>query len=129
MDDDRILELQIKLEKNYLRQKKIIAELKELMKDQSAKNIFDSQEKRENDFFKKRKVPKKIKSLLKIKEDKMTQTEVTRLFYEYCSKNKLIDAKNKSIKADHTIKKIFNLTPDKQIDFYNLQSYLRQLYD
>ncbi|AGD92274.1 putative swib domain-containing protein [Megavirus chiliensis] len=125
-----------KLRENYLEQKKLINDFRELrathkkeIKSISRSNTRSNTGKLTG-FNKPEPVPASLRSLLKIKEDMLPRSKITNLIYQYFTDNKMYNTKTKKeIIPDTHIKKIFGMKDDDVINFYNLQTWLKKVYD
>ncbi len=125
-----------KLRENYLEQKKLINDFRELkathkkeIKSISRSNTRSSTGKLTG-FNKPEPIPASLRSLLKIKEDMLPRSKITNLIYQYFTDNKMYNTKTKKeIIPDSHIKKIFGMKDGDVINFYNLQTWLKKVYD
>lgn len=124
--EERLIELQIALNKNYCKQKKIMNEIRELMEE--LKVNLPKQEINQLLFLREQPVPKPLRKLLDIEEELMTKADVTDLLYQYFKEHDLCDKVTKEITPNKKIKKLFNMNDDDEINFYNLQNWLDKLY-
>lgn len=124
------------LRENYAQQKKLMNDLKELLslhkkdiKTVSKSNSFVNSGKHSG-FNKPEPVPESLKNLLKIEEDSMPRSKVTALLYKYFTDNNMYNTKTKKeIIPNKKIKKIFGMQDEDTITFYNLQSWLKKVYN
>ncbi|UFX99843.1 SWIB domain-containing protein [Megavirus baoshan] len=125
-----------KLRENYLEQKKLINDFRELrathkkeIKSISRSNVRSNNGKLTG-FNKPEPIPASLRSLLKIKEDMLPRSKITNLIYQYFTDNKMYNTKTKKeIIPDSHIKKLFGMKDDDVINFYNLQTWLKKVYD
>ena len=123
------------LKENYIQQKKLMNDLKELMSIHKkeiklvSKTGNRTNSGKNSGFNKPEKVPPLLKKLLKIKEDMLPRSKVTALMYQYFTDNKMYNSKTKKeIVANNKIKEIFGMGEGDVINFYNLQTWLKKVY-
>jgi chromatin remodeling complex protein RSC6 len=76
-------------------------------------------------------VPEPLCELLDIPDDQkmMTRPKVTNLLYEYFGKNNMLDQTSKrNINPNKAVRKIFGMKKTDEMNFYNLQTWLADLY-
>uniref|UniRef100_A0A6G6AAY1 SWIB/MDM2 domain-containing protein n=1 Tax=Borely moumouvirus TaxID=2712067 RepID=A0A6G6AAY1_9VIRU len=124
-----------KLRQNYLEQKKLINDFRELKATHKKeikcinKSNARSNSGKQTGFNKPEPVPPSLKSLLKIKEDKLPRSKITNLIYQYFTDNNMYNSKTKKeIIPNSKIKKIFGMKDDDVMNFYNLQTWLKKVY-
>ena len=132
----KIEEIRQALKKNFIQQKKLTNDLKNLLilhkkeikllsKSNNNKNSG-----RHSGFNKPEPVPSSLRKLLSIDENILPRSTVTRLMYKYFTDNNMCSSKTKrEIIPNNTIKKIFGMKKDDIITFYNLQTWLKKVYD
>jgi len=123
------------LKENYLQQKKLMNDLKELMSlhkrelKLSSKSGNRSNCGKHTGFNKPEPVPQVLRDLLGIEEDELPRSKVTRLLYQYFTDNGMYNSKTKKeIIPNNKIKKIFKMNDNDIINFYNLQTWLKKVY-
>ncbi|AGF85456.1 hypothetical protein QJ854_gp326 [Moumouvirus goulette] len=124
-----------KLRQNYLEQKKLINDFRELKATHKKeikcinKSNMRSNTGKHTGFNKPEPVPSTLKSLLKIKEDKLPRSKITNLIYQYFTDNNMYNTKTKKEIIPNTkIRKIFGMKDDDVMNFYNLQTWLKKVY-
>ena len=121
--DERINEIIKELRKIHITQKKLLDELNNLREDKDnneSTSILNSPEE----------VPKKIRKLLNLKKgDLVSRSKIIQLFYEYLKENELIHKKTKDIILNDEIKNTFGMKNNDKMNFYNIQSWIRKVYD
>lgn len=134
--DNKIESIKEELQKNYVQQKKLMNDLKELIiLHKKEIKLTTKIGNRANSgklsgFNKPEAVPPSLKKLLKIKEDALPRSTVTKLMYKYFTDNKMYNSKTKKeIIPNAKIKEIFNMNDDDVINFYNLQTWLKKVYN
>jgi len=126
----RVDEIMETLQENYQQQKKLMNELKELrsthqkeIKVASGKSIKQSG--KNSGFNKPQPVPEPLKKLLDIDED-LSRSMVLSLLYQYFGEH---DMKNgREINPDKKIRQIFGMDDDDIMNFYNLNTWLKKIY-
>lgn len=127
--DNKIDKIRESLVENYIKQKKLMNELNELLKLSKNKTVKSNSIEYYN-FDKLQKIPASLKKLLKINEDSLPRSKITCLMYQYFTDNKMYNTKTKKeIIPNKQIKRIFSMEDGDIIDFYNLQLWLKKLYD
>jgi hypothetical protein len=137
-DDDfenKLDEIRQALKENYAQQKKLMNDLRELMTIHKKEIKLISKSKNrggsggQKGFNKPEPVPLSLKKLLKIKEDMLPRSKVTQLMYKYFTDNKMYNTKTKKeIIPNDRIKTIFCMEDGDVINFYNLQTWLKKVY-
>lgn len=134
--EEKLEKIRTQLKENYLQQKKLMGDLKELLnihkKDikLSAKNGNRTNCGKNSGFNKPEPVPISLKKLLKIEEDMLPRSKVTSLMYDYFTNNKMYNTKTKKeIVPNSKIKEIFGMNDGDVINFYNLQTWLKKVYN
>ncbi|XWV25262.1 SWIB/MDM2 domain-containing protein [Tupanvirus deep ocean] len=134
--DKKIEEIREALRENYAQQKKLMNDLKELMAlhkkelKLSAKSGNRSNSGKHTGFNKPEPVPPPLKNLLKIEEDMLPRSTITKLMYQYFTDNKMYNRKTKKeIVPNKKIKEIFGMNDGDVINFYNLQTWLKKVYN
>lgn len=129
--------IRVELQENYSTQKKLMDDMKVLL-NKNSKEIKLKKNHRtksvenipvQSDFSTPQPVPPKLAKLLKIENENLSKTNVTKLLYGYLKENKLYNLKTKEITPNKQLKKLFSLEDDDVLDFYNLQSKIRKLYE
>lgn len=132
----KIEEIRQALKKNFIQQKKLTNDLKNLLvlhkKEikllSKTNNIKNSG--RHSGFNKPEPIPPSLRNLLKIDENILPRSKVTRLMYKYFTDNNMCSIKTKrDIIPNNEIKRIFGMKRDDVINFYNLQTWLKKVYD
>lgn len=134
--EDKLEKIRTELKENYVQQKKLMNELKELLnihkKDIKlvSKNGNRTNSGKISGFNKPETVPAPLKKLLKINEDMLPRSKVTALMYQYFTDNKMYNSKTKKeIIPNSKIKEIFGMKDGDVITFYNLQTWLKRVYN
>lgn len=124
-----------KLRDNYLEQKRLMQEIRELRNlHQTEVRLASKTGKRSNSgkhtgFNKPEPIPECLKNLLDIKEELLPRSTVTKIIYQYFKDNKMCNfASKKQIVPNKKIKKIFGMKEGDVMDFYNLQTWLKKVY-
>ena len=133
--DDRIEEIIQTLQENYVQQKKLMNELKELktLHKKEMKLITnkssDKKSGKNSGFNKPQPVPEKLCKLLEIDDTHLSRSAVTSLMYQYFQTNNMYNTKTKKeIIPNKEIRKIFGMREDDIMNFYNFQTWLKKLY-
>ncbi|AKI79286.1 putative SWIB domain-containing protein [Acanthamoeba polyphaga mimivirus] len=134
--DDKLNELREELRENYIRQKKIMNDIKDLAnlhkKDLrlAVKSGNRLNSGKHSGFNKPQTVPQSLKDLLKIDDDILSRSKVTELMYKYFTDNKMYNSKTKrEIIPNSKIKKLFGMKEGDIITFYNMQTWLKKVYN
>jgi len=135
--EEKMYEIREKLRKNYLEQKKLMNDLRELSNlHKKELKLLSKNGPRKNiskftGFNKPQPVPESLRTLLKLNEnDQLPRSKVTSLLYKYFTDNKMYNKNTKKeILPNDKIRKIFGMKKNDTITFYNLQTWLRKLYD
>lgn len=124
------------LKENYMQQKKLMNDLKELsaLHKKDLKIISKTNNKgntgKFSGFNKPEPIPEPLKKLLKIDADMMSRSALTKIMYQYFTDNNMYNLKTKKeIIPNAEIKKIFGMKHDDVINFFNLQTWLKKVYD
>lgn len=124
------------LKENYIEQKKLMNDMRELKSIHkkeiklSIKSGNRSNSGKHTGFNKPEPVPSSLKKLLKIDEDLLPRSKITSLLYKYFTDNKMYNAKTKKqIVPNDKIKKIFGMKKEDTITFFNLQTWLKKVYN
>jgi hypothetical protein len=121
------------LKENYIQQKKLMHDLDELMtihgKFSKTDNGTNKAKFERQLIFNSEPIPLPLKKLLKIDSDSMPRSQVIKLMHQYFIDNKLCDTKTKKISANKKLIEIFKMEENDVIDYYNLQSWLKKLYN
>jgi len=133
--EDKIEEIRQLLKNNYIQQKKLMNDLKELTTIHkkevklTSKSGTRKNSGKHTGFNKPERVPISLRKLLKIEEEMMPRSKVTALMYQYFKDNKMFTVKTKRrIIPNEKIKEIFGMEDDDNITFYNLQMWLKKVY-
>ena len=133
--DLKFEELREALRQNYIEQKRLMTEMRELITEHkkeiglTAKTGNRSGSTKHSGFNKPEPIPAPIKALLKIKEDALPRSQVTALMYKYFTDNKMYNPETKKeIIPNQKIKEIFGMKEGDVINFYNLQTWLKNAY-
>jgi chromatin remodeling complex protein RSC6 len=122
-----------RLRENYIEQKKLLNDLKELhvLHKKELKLASKNKNKlKNNGICKPQPVPQSLKDLLDIEEDSLSRVEVTKLLYKYIEKNKMCEKSNRrNIIPNKKFIKIFQMNNDDTMTFYNIQSWIKKIYD
>ncbi|AKI80241.1 putative SWIB domain-containing protein [Acanthamoeba polyphaga mimivirus] len=134
--DDKLNELREELRENYIQQKKIMNDIKDLAtlhkKDLrlAVKSGNRLNSGKHTGFNKPQTVPQSLKDLLKIDDDVLSRSKVTELMYKYFTDNKMYNSKTKrEIIPNSKIKKLFGMKEGDIITFYNMQTWLKKVYN
>lgn len=134
--EDKIEEIRQELKDNYLQQKKLMNDFKELMTlhkkevKLTAKSGNRSNSGKNTGFNKPEPIPMPLKKILKIKEDMLPRSKITALMYQYFTDNKMYNKKTKKeIIPNQKIREIFGMEDNDVINFYNLQTWLKKVYN
>lgn len=132
----KIDEIKQELKDNYIQQKKLMNDLKELMSSHKKEIKLTTKSKnginsgKQSGFNKPEPIPVPLKKLLKIKEEVMPRSKITVLMYQYFTDNNMYDTTTKKeIIPNKKIKEIFGVKKNDVINFYNLQTWLKKVYD
>ena len=124
------------LRENYIQQKKLMNDLKELMTlhkkeiKMSTKSGNRSNSGKHTGFNKPEPIPLPLKKLLKIDVDELPRSQITKLMYQYFTLNKMYNTKTKKeIIPNKKIIEIFGKQKGDVINFYNLQTWLKKVYN
>ena len=134
--EGKLEKIRTDLKENYVQQKKLMNELKELLsihkKDIKliSKNGNRTNCGKNSGFNKPEPIPSTLKKLLKINDDMLPRSKVTALMYQYFTDNKMYNTKTKKeIMPNSKIREIFGMKDDDVITFYNLQTWLKKVYN
>jgi len=123
------------LQENYIQQKKLMYELKELktLHKKEIKQIrtqpSDKKSGKHTGFNKPQPVPEKIQKLLDIDDTHLPRSTVTSLMYQYFQTNNMYNKETKKeIVPNKEIRKIFDMHEGDIMNFYNFQTWLKKLY-
>lgn len=132
----KIEEITQALRENYAQQKKLMNDLKELMNlhkkevKLSAKSGTRANSGKHSGFNKPETVPEPLRKLLKIEDEMLPRSKITNLMYQYFTTNQMYSTKTKKeIIPNDKIKKIFGMKKNDVINFYNIQTWLKKIYD
>ena len=124
------------LRENYIQQKKLMNDLKEIMTlhkkeiKMSTKSGNRSNSGKHTGFNKPEPIPLPLKKLLKIDVDELPRSQITKLMYQYFTLNKMYNTKTKKeIIPNKKIIEIFGMQKGDVINFYNLQTWLKKVYN
>lgn len=132
--EEKLENIRESLRENYAQQKKLMNDLRELLslhkKDiKLVKSNVCTNTGKHSGFNKPESVPDALKKLLGIEEESMPRSKVTALLYKYFTENNMYNTKTKKeIIPNQKIKKIFGMQDGDTITFYNLQSWLKKIY-
>jgi hypothetical protein len=133
--ENKIEKIREALKENYIQQKKLMADVKELMAlhkkeiKLTVKSGNRSNSGKHTGFNKPEPIPLPLKKLLKIEQEKMPRSQITKLMYQYFTDNKMYNHKTKKeIIPNEKIKQIFGMNEKDVINFYNLQTWLKKVY-
>jgi len=134
--ETKIEEMMQTLRNNYAQQKKLSKDLKELISMHkkeiklTKKSGNRSNSGKHSGFNKPEPVPPPLKKLLKIEDDMLPRSKMTPLMYQYFKDNKMYNTKTKrEIIPNEKIKKTFGMKDGDVINFFNLQTWLKKIYD
>lgn len=133
--NEKISSLRQKLRENYEEQKKLMDDLNKLLTVQKETKLSNYSGNRISsvkitNFNNPERVPESLAKLLDIKEKMLPRSKITNLIYEYFTDNNMYDTKNKKeIIPNAEIKNIFGMGKNDIITFYNLQTWLKKVYD
>uniref|UniRef100_A0A6C0CAR2 Uncharacterized protein n=1 Tax=viral metagenome TaxID=1070528 RepID=A0A6C0CAR2_9ZZZZ len=130
--EDKINDIIQSLQENYIQQKKLMFELKELKtlhkkEIKKARDQSDKKSGKNSGFNKPQPVPEKIRKLLDIDDTHLPRSTVTSLMYQYFRDHNMC-GKEKEIIPNKEIRKIFDMDEDDIMNFYNFQTWLKKLY-
>lgn len=133
-DKQKFDEIKKMMLENYAQQKDLMNKMRVLLENSEKKVECKTKVERKTDIFfvnfnKLEPVPQQFKNLLEIEDDNMNVLQLTKMVYKYFQDNKMVDAKTREIKPNNKIKKIFKMKDKDVINFYNLQSWIRSVYD
>lgn len=133
--ETKIEKIRSALKENYIQQKKLMNEMKELLKihKKEIKFTVKSRNRLEtynvSGFNKPELIPTPLKKLLNIKEETMSRSKITKLLYQYFTQNNMYNKQTKKeIVPNKEIKKIFGMKEGDVINFYNVQTWLKKVY-
>lgn len=127
--EDRIAEIREKLRINYIRQKKLMKELKKLTEyeEEPIEKFVKPSVIKFNDPIS---VPEKIIKLLGLDNDsELSFATLSKLIFEYITENKLYNKKEGIIKHNIALRKALDINKDDTLTLFNLQSYIRKTCD
>lgn len=135
--EEKIQQVREELKENYQKQKKLMNDLRELLCIHKKEIKLSSKNGNRNGnagklsgFNKPENIPSSLKKLLKIKENMLPRSKITKLMYQYFTDNKMYNTKTKKeIIPNEEIKKIFKMKEEDVINFYNLQTWLKKVYN
>lgn len=134
--DEKIEEILEALKENYIQQKNLMNELRSLRSLHKKEVKLSSKPKKRTNsgkhtgFNKPEPIPPPLKELLKIKEDSLPRSKITGLMYQYFTDNEMYNTETKKeIIANAKIKKVFGMKKGDVINFYNLQTWLKKVYE
>jgi chromatin remodeling complex protein RSC6 len=129
---EKLAEIREALHRNYQEQRQLDKKLKELLtihKKDIRHLKGSSNSGKHSGFNKPEMVPEALADLLEIEEEFLPRSQVTKLLYQYFKENDMYNKDNKRIIIpNRTIRKIFGMTRDDELNFYNLQTWLKKLY-
>ena len=133
--ENKIEEIRDALKENYIQQKKLMNDLKELttLHKKEIKLTIRSGNRsnsgKHTGFNKPEPIPPPLKKLLKVEQDMLPRSQITKLMYQYFTDNKMYNRKTKKeIIPNEKIRQIFGMEEDDVINFYNLQTWLKKVY-
>jgi upstream activation factor subunit UAF30 len=118
----------IRLLKNQMK------ELQRLHKTELKNAIKNSRKNRKNNlksgFNKPLPVPEKLQKFFSLEEGSLlARTEVTKRIYAYIKENNLQDPNDKrTINPNDELKDLFSLEDGQEVSFYNIQTFIKNLY-
>lgn len=133
--EEKINSILDSLRKNYLEQKKLEKEIRELLPLHKKQIKLATKSKkqaksRQTGFALKNDVPQKIRDFFEIDDEPMSRTDISKLFYQYFRENNLQDQKDKrNINTNSSIRKLFGMTKQDKLTMYNFNTWLKKLYD
>lgn len=132
--DEDIEEIKAALKENYIQQKKLMNDLRELTlthkKDLKKIAGFHHLNSGKNSGFNKSEpVPKPLIKLLHLEEDTLPRSKVTALIYQYFTDHKMCNKTKKEIIPNTKIRNVFGMNEDDILNFYNLQTWLNKVYE
>lgn len=134
--EEKIEDIRKALKNNYIEQKKLMNELKILLSLHKKEVKLSSKTKKRSNsgkhsgFNKPEPVPLPLKKLLKIKEDNLPRSKITNLMYQYFRDNNMYNSETKKeIIPNSHIKKIFEMKKGDIVNFYNMQTWLKKVYN
>jgi chromatin remodeling complex protein RSC6 len=75
-------------------------------------------------------VPPSLRKLLNIDEDMLPRTEVTKRLYSYFNYNNMYSKSSaRVVIPDDRVRRIFGMTEDDTLTFFNLQTWLKKVYE
>lgn len=130
---EKLAEIREALQRNYQEQRQLDKKLKELLtlhnKDMRHLKKGNSNSGKHSGFNKPEAVPECLVELLEIEEEFLPRSQVTKLLYQYFKENNMYNEDNKRIIVpNRAIRKIFGMSRDDELNFYNLQTWLKKLY-
>lgn len=117
------------LKQNYAKQQKLMNQLNELTVANKVKTTGNPQTTGVcTGFNQPEPIPESLHRLLKPDQDLASRFEVTLLLYRYINEHELYHADQKRIVPNRTMKKAFGMSDNDVLTYYNLQTWLRKLY-
>lgn len=133
--EDKIEEIRDALRENYIQQKRLMGDLKDLMTLHNKEIKIITKMKKGNSgklsgFNKPEKVPESLRDLLDLEDKEIARSKVTKILYKYFEDNNMYDEHTKKqIIPNKEIRQIFGMKKNDMITFYNLQTWLKKVYD
>lgn len=132
--DNKLEDIIQLLQNNYQQQKQLMNELKELkmshakeIKVASGQSVKKSG--KNSGFNKPQPVPLSLRKLLQLDDEELPRSTVTSLMYQYFQTNNMCNTKTgREIQPNRKIKTIFGMNDDDIMNFYNLQTWLKKVY-
>ena len=123
------------LRKNYLEQKRLEKEIRDLL-PLHKKEIKQASKHKKNinakktGFALKNDVPESIKNFFDLDDEPMSRTDISKLFYKYFRENDLQDEKDKrNINTNKDLRKLFEMSKEDKLTIYNFNTWLKKLYN
>lgn len=122
------------LRKNYLEQKKLEKEIRDLLPLHKKEVKQATKQKRQTSnkktgFALKNNVPEKIKTFFDLDDEPMSRTDISKLFYQYFRDNNLQDEKDKrNINTNKELRTLFGMSKDDKLTMYNFNTWLKKIY-
>ena len=132
--ENKVEEIKEALLVNYAQQKKLMFDLKVLMSIHKKELKIASKKKNNtgklSGFNKPEPIPEPLRELLAIEETELARSKVTKILYKYFEDNNMYNTTTKKeIIPNKELKKIFGIKKNDAMTFYNLQTWLKKVYD